>query len=112
MAITHAGPAETVDVRPLGNKLAAAQTTTLVKTELIEVIRLVLPAGKELARHKVPGEITLQCLEGKVQLRTANRECVLSTGDLVYLDGAQEHSLQAEVGSSLLLTILLTHKTG
>jgi quercetin dioxygenase-like cupin family protein len=112
MATTHAGPAETVSVRPLGNKLSTAQTTTLVKTELIEVIRLVLPAGKKLARHKVPGEIRLQCLEGTVRLRTTNRENALSAGDLIYLEGAQEHSLQAEVGSSLLLTIVLTHKRG
>ena len=38
----------------------------LFKTEELEVIRLVLAAGKSLPPHKVPGEITIQCLEGRI----------------------------------------------
>lgn len=52
MAIPHAKPAEVIDVRPLGARLRDTQTTTLVKTDALEVIRLVLPAGKEIQRHK------------------------------------------------------------
>ena len=52
MAIPHAKPGEVVDIRPLGAELQDTQTTTLVKTDRVEVIRLVLPAGKEIKRHK------------------------------------------------------------
>lgn len=110
MAIPHAQPAEAVDVRPLGNRLPTAQTTTLIKTESLEVIRLVLPAGKEFAPHRVAGEITLQCLEGEIALHAGDSLCVLAAGQLVYLRGSMEHSLRANVDSSLLLTILLSPK--
>ena len=49
MAIPHAKPGEIVDVRPLGSALASAQTQTLVRAEQVEVIRLVVPAGKEIS---------------------------------------------------------------
>lgn len=110
MAIPHAQPAEAIDVRPLGNRLGAAQTTTLIKTESLEVIRLVLPAGKDFPPHKVAGEITLQCLEGKIEFHAGDTHCALAAGQLVYLRGSEEHSLRADVDSSLLLTILLIPK--
>lgn len=43
-----------------------AKTITLVKTDNIEIIRLVMAAGKVLPEHKAHGEITVQCLEGKL----------------------------------------------
>ena len=110
MAIPHAKPAEVINVRPLGSAFAGAQTTTLVKTDALEVIRLVLPAAKALKPHEVPGEVTVQCLEGEVAFGTADSECVLTAGDLIYLSGSEEHSVRAKEDSSLLLTILLHHK--
>ena len=40
MAIPHAKPVETIDVCPLGAELKNARTTTLVKTDSLEVILL------------------------------------------------------------------------
>ena len=111
MAIPHAQPFEPVDVRPLGERLSTTQTTTLINTDSLEVIRLVLPMGKEITRHDVPGEITLQCLEGKVAIRDRDSEGELTAGTLVYLRGSDEHSLRAAEDSSLLLTILLSAKS-
>lgn len=110
MAIPHAKPAEMINVRPLGLELKNAQTETSVKTDSLEVIRLVLPAGKDIQPHAVPGEITVQCLEGKVSFRAGESECELTTGTLIYLAGSAEHSLRALEDSSLLVTILLSHK--
>lgn len=109
MAIPHAKPAQVIDIRPLGTELNDAQTTTLVKTDYLEVIRLVLLAGKEIMRHNVPGEITVQCLEGDVVFSTDESECRLTAGKLLYLCGADEHALRAIDDSSLLVTILLEH---
>jgi quercetin dioxygenase-like cupin family protein len=98
-----------VDVRPLTTGFDEARTTTLVKTEQLELIRLVLPAGKEIAEHQVAGEITIQCLEGQVEFTSNNVTRSLSAGELVYLAGASKHSLCAVENASLLLTILLEH---
>lgn len=110
MAIPHAKPGEVVDIRPLGAELQDTQTTTLVQTDRVEVIRLVLPAGKEIKRHNVSGEITVQCLEGKVVLSAEQSECELTAGKLLYLSGSDEHALRAVEDTSLLLTILLEHE--
>ena len=107
MAIPHAKPGEVVDVRPLGSGLSAANTWTIVKTETLEVIRIVLPASKELPPHKVPGEITVHCLEGRVEFRVGELKRELTAGEFLYLEGGSEHALRAREDSSLLVTILL-----
>jgi quercetin dioxygenase-like cupin family protein len=81
----------------------------LVKTDHVEVIRLVLPAGKEIKQHNVSGEITVQCLEGNVVFSAGKSECELTAGKLLYLSGSDEHALRAVEDTSLLLTILLEH---
>ena len=105
MAIPHARPGQPVNIH--SESLTPPQTTTLIKTECIEVLRIVMSKGKQLARHKVPGEITLQCLAGSLTLYLVDRECELSPGMLTYLSGGQEHSLSANADSALLLTIIL-----
>jgi quercetin dioxygenase-like cupin family protein len=109
MAIPHAQPMDIVDVRPLGTGFGEARTTTLVKTNQLELIRLVLPAGKEISDHQVAGEITVQCLEGQVEFTANGVTRSLSAGQLVFLAGASKHLLRALTNSSLLLTIHLKH---
>ena len=55
MAIPHARPGQAIDVRPLGARLAGETTTALFKSDQLEVIRLVLVAGKSLPTHQVSG---------------------------------------------------------
>ena len=65
MAIPHAKSGEVIEVRPLGPTLATTQTSTLVKTLTLEVIRLILLPGKEIChQHAMAGEVLIQCLEG------------------------------------------------
>jgi quercetin dioxygenase-like cupin family protein len=111
MAIPHAKAGQLIDVRPLGAAMVDAKTQTIVKTEALEVIRIVMAAGKDIARHHVAGEITVQCLEGRVEFRIGEVEHELTAGTLLYLEGADEHSLHAKEDSSLLVTIVLTHKS-
>lgn len=107
MAFPHARPGEAVTVRPLGSALAGAKTATLVKTNALEVIRLVVPAGKELPPHRVAGEITVQCLEGRVAFTAGGVSHDLGAGDLLYLSGGETHSLRGIEDASVLVTILL-----
>ncbi len=110
MAIPHAGPGEIVDVRPLNEKIADTKTHSLLKTDVLEVLRLVMPAGKQIAEHKAPGEITVQCLEGRVKFTSGGRTQELTAGKLLYLSSAAPHAVEAVEDSSVLVTLLLGKK--
>ena len=107
MAIAHAAPGQIVDVLPLGDRLGEARNVALFKTDGLEVIRLVMPAGKTMPSHWVKGEITIQCLEGEVSLTTGGQTRQMNAGQLVWLEGGVDHALSAVKDSSLLLTIVL-----
>jgi quercetin dioxygenase-like cupin family protein len=96
-----------MDVRPLGTALASSRTTTLAKTDKLEIIRLVIPKGKDIPEHRVSGGITVQCLEGHVVFKIGPQGRDLAAGQLLYVDGNQPHSLQAVEDSSVLVTIML-----
>jgi quercetin dioxygenase-like cupin family protein len=108
VAIPHAQPGEVIDVRPLGSALVTAKTATLIKTERIEVVRLVMTAGKEIAGHKAPGEITVHCLEGKIAFTALGTTRELTAGHLLYLPAGEPHSVRCVEDASFLLTILLS----
>ncbi len=109
MSIPHAKPGQVVHL-PLGAALQAAKTTTLVKTSELEVIRLAIPAGKEIPTHKAPGPITVQCLEGRVSFTAQGTSQELVAGTFLHLPAAEPHALTAIDDSSLLVTILLPKK--
>ncbi len=106
MALKHAAPGEVVDLRPLGPRLSRARTHAIVRTSSFEAVRLVVPAGVEIPSHKVPGRITLQCIEGHAQLVLTDQTIDLRSGDWIYLDGNEPHSVEGIENTSLLLTIL------
>ena len=107
MAIPHAAPGQAIDIRPLGPAIAGARTAALFKTDQIEVMRLMLPVGKSVPSHKVAGEITIQCLEGKVEITAGGGSQVLCAGELLYLSGGVPHGLLAIEDASALVTIVL-----
>ena len=109
MAIPHANPGDVIDVRPLGDSLPTARTTTLVKSDKLEIVRLVMPAGKELAEHKAPGEITVHCLEGRIAFTALGKTHELTAGQLLYLNAGEPHAVKCIENASFLLTILLRH---
>lgn len=109
MAIEHAQSGEIISL-PLGPALAASKTMTLVKTADLEVIRLVLPAGKEIPSHKAPGEITVQCLEGRVAFTAHGKTQELASDQMLYLSAGEPHALKGVVDSTVLVSILLTKK--
>ncbi len=107
MAIPHAKPGELIDIRPLGPTLAQTRTTTLVKTKTLEIIRLVIPKGKDIPEHRAFGEITVQCLEGRIAFVTGSTRRELAAGQLLYLSSEEPHSLHGLEDASVLVTILL-----
>ncbi|OWQ93530.1 hypothetical protein CDN99_03440 [Roseateles aquatilis] len=111
MALPHAAPAQPIDVAPLGAALATTPTSALFKAGGLEVMRLVLPAGKSLPPHKVDGEITLHCIEGELELTVqrdgAEQRQRLQAGQLCYLEGGVVHAVSGVIDASALVTIVL-----
>ena len=107
MAIPHAEPGEIVNVGPLGNALAGSKTIALVSTASLKVIRLVVPAGKDIPEHAAPGDITVQCLEGAVDFAAGGRTQRLAAGELLYLAAGTPHALRGVEDASVLVTIVL-----
>ena len=106
MSQHHPAPGELIDVRPLGDKLVDAASIALARTNDVEVMRLIMPKGKSVPAHSVPGELTLQCLEGTVEVQALDRTQTLQTGQMLYLYGNTPYALFAPENASVLMTIL------
>lgn len=107
MAIAHVSPGQVVDVGALGARLSSEKTVALFKARDLEVMRVVLLAGKSLPPHKVAGEISIQCVEGAIDVNADGRSHVLHAGQLLYLAGDVVHGVTAIADSSALVTIAL-----
>src|SRR5690349_13782440 len=104
MSIAPAKSNEVLTLR-LGEGLSSAKTTTLVKTGELELIRLVLPAGKVIPTHRAPGAMTVQCLEGRIGFTAGGKTQELGPGELLYLDAGEPHAVQGIENSSALVTL-------
>ncbi len=107
MAIPHVQAGDVVNVLPLGAELARTRTHALFKSDDLEVIRIVMMAGDTMPSHAVAGEITVQCMEGRVALTCGAGVRELVEGQLVHLGRNDPHSLRCIENASLLLTIAL-----
>lgn len=107
MAIEHAKPGAAINVAPLGPRIGDARSAAIFKSRDLEVIRLVLPAGAALPTHSVPGEITIQCLEGTLAVQLDDDAVLLRTGEMVFLEGGVPHGVRALEACSALVTIAL-----
>lgn len=106
MALTHAASGDLLDIRPLGPKLPQAKSHTLVQSPSIEIFRMVLPAGRTVAPHRVAGAITVQCLEGAIEFEAHGRLIEMRAGHLIYLEPQAMHGLKTLQDSSVLVTLV------
>jgi quercetin dioxygenase-like cupin family protein len=109
MALPHARPLDVIAVRPLGAALAEAVSTSLLKTDRLQLLHLVLPAHKDQPEHHVDDECTIHCLEGDVEVVMPGGNRRLGPGQLVVLPARQRHSLRARSDCAVLMTLLLHH---
>ena len=107
MSIPHAQSGEAIQVAPFAQDLPQQRTVALFKSEQLEVMRLVLLAGKSMPAHKVAGEITIQCIEGSLHIEINGARTLLKAGQLVFLLGEVPHSVTALEDASALVTIVL-----
>ena len=107
MALPHAHPLDVIDIGPFGARLQDAVSTSLIKTERLQLLHLVLPAHKDNLEHHVADECTIHCLEGELEVRMPGGTRRLGPGQLVVLPAGQRHALSARRDSAALMTLLL-----
>src|SRR5262245_13255829 len=69
-----------------------------------------MPAGKEIPTYTPPGQMLVQCLEGRVGLISHDSSRELEAGQLLLLAPNEPHAFKGIESGSLLLTVLLPAK--
>jgi len=107
MALQHAASGERIKLERNEDDIANFTSVALIKTQHMELIRLVIPKDKPLPEHRVEGEMTLLCLQGEIAFDAHGRTTILHPNEMVYLAGGEPHSVRANKDAVGLLTILL-----
>ncbi|RZS81430.1 cupin domain-containing protein [Pigmentiphaga kullae] len=106
MALRHASPLEAIDLHASDEQRGTHASSSLLRTDGLQLMQLVLPAGHELPQHHVPGELTIQCLTGEAVVTTPHGACGLRPGQLVALLGQEPHAVRALADTTLLVTLV------
>jgi quercetin dioxygenase-like cupin family protein len=106
MDVRDAQAVEVVDVRVPQGQFSAAKTATLVKTDSLHVVRLVVPAGKQLDTHKAAGALTVVCVQGRIEFFVEGTPHTLAAGQFLYLPPGISHAVRAKEDSVVLLSIV------
>ena len=107
MALPHAKHLDVINVAPLGDQLHGTVSTSLIKTERIQLLHMVLAPHQEQPMHHVDDECTIHCLEGAVDVVMGAGVRQLRPGNVVVLPPRQQHALKARAESAVLVTLLL-----
>ena len=102
---------EIVDVHPLHLTGETHHQLTLVDTDDVEIIQIVIPAGKSVPMHEAEGVVILHCLEGRLSVAVHDERRELRIGQLLYVDANERFSMETTEDTSVLATII-TPKQG
>ena len=105
MNTVSAGLSEVIDVAPSLASPGDAASSPLIKSDHLTVVRLEIPAGKQIPAHHAKGDITVHCLKGRVEFTAGEITRSLVSGQLILLAGRETHSLVALEDSTLLVTV-------
>jgi quercetin dioxygenase-like cupin family protein len=107
MALPHAQPLDVINVAPLADALKGAVSTSLIKTDGVQLLHLVLRAHQDQPEHHVDRECVIHCLEGVVEVVWPGGVRQLAAGNVVVLPPRQKHALRARTDCAVLVTLLL-----
>jgi len=97
------------EMRKLREELPSASARiarTLVKDGPLTMTLVVVRSGGRLHEHRAAGPVTIQVLEGKIELDVAGECCPLSAGMLLALDAGVPHAVNSARGGAFLLTVV------
>lgn len=107
MALPHASLLDIIGVAPLGAQLREAVSTSLIKTDRLQLLHLVLPVHRDVPEHHVDDECTIHCLEGVVEVVMGSGTKQLRAGNMIVLPARHRFALRARTDCALLVTLLL-----
>jgi quercetin dioxygenase-like cupin family protein len=99
---------EVIDLTLAPKRLSSAKTATLAQTDNMQVVRLIVHAGQQMATHKRAGEIGVFCLQGRITFFIEGLPREMSAGQFLYLPPSVPHAVRGEEDSVVLLTIVTT----
>jgi hypothetical protein len=100
-----------ITVPPLGDASSEVQSQTLIRNDMLEIIRLVIRAGDPQMMCQTGGPVTLlQCLNGKVAIVRADGTQLLEAGQLVCFAAGESFCLRGIEPTSLLLSFRATEE--
>ncbi len=110
MALLRPEHTDVFNIHPTGEQYTEFFSRVLIRTPDMEVMRFVLPAGQEMREHRLHGAVTLQCVEGLIELLACGQTVRLRESEMTFLSACDNHSLKAIKNSVLLMTLVL-HKS-
>jgi quercetin dioxygenase-like cupin family protein len=84
------------------------ESIALLRTDQIEVIRRVVPAGTSVPVHTLHGDLTMLCLAGEIQLTVESTQKRLAQGVLALVEKGHAYSYASAAGGTVLMTIVRT----
>jgi quercetin dioxygenase-like cupin family protein len=78
---------------------------TLAKEPTLRVVLMLLGKGTKISEHQAAGPLTFHVLTGSVTFRAADRVERVGSGDLIVLESAVAHEVEALEESACLLTL-------
>ncbi|MCG9972574.1 cupin domain-containing protein [Christiangramia crocea] len=77
----------------------------LMDTDSSQEIRIAMKEGQQMKEHSTPYPIVVEIFEGHITFGAKGEVHELRKGDVVYLEGAIPHDLQAETDSIIRLSL-------
>src|SRR5260370_10273636 len=78
---------------------------TLSKEPALRLVLMLLGKGHKIYEHQAAGPLTLHVLSGLVAFRPGERTDTLGSGELIVLESAIEHEVEALEETACLLTL-------
>ena len=107
MAQVHMVAAQPFRLHPVESSDKALTSISLFKSKDLQVMQVMFSAKSALPLHQVPGEITIQCIEGVVDVVLEDSTVPLSQGELMFLSRGQRHAVKAQERANIVVTIAL-----
>lgn len=109
---TLAAPLMTLDLnreieqlRSEGRWQSGHTAKTLAKYPDLRVVLIVMKAGGRMEKHRAGGRISVHAIDGRIRFNAGEQSMELATGQMLTLERAIPHDVEAIVDSAFLLTI-------
>lgn len=112
MSAAHTTFGSVIEIGSPEGNLGVSQATTLVRTDRLEVIQLIITPEKAVPTHEFQGESVIQCVRGRVTIGISSHVLELNAGQLLHCASNKPFSVKAMEEALLLVTVALPPPKG